>query len=326
MGLYVKISTRIEDVSSAVLAQRETDFMQLSRFFLLLVVFVSAFAACSSPDPEAVSGSEKRYELRGKVVSVDRAGGTAAIDHEAIPGYMDAMTMDFAIKENWVWEELVPGAQIRADLVVDNTKNPAFWLEKISIVAAADPNTPQPEAKPPEIIGKSVPDVRLTNQDSRQFSLRDYNGKALGLTFIYGRCPLPAYCIRMSQNFSSLALRLNKDPELRQKIRLLSISFDPAHDTPETLRRYGIGYLGGGEMADFTVWQLAVGEDKEIRKAADFFGLAYEVDDQDRTQFNHSLVTAVISPDGRIKKVFTGNRWTPEELLSELQTAAKGQK
>lgn len=302
------------------------DFMQLLKFFLVLAVLVSAFAACGNRGPEAVSGSEKRYELRGKVVRADKATGTASIDHEAIPGTMDAMTMDFPIREDWVWGELVPGARIRADLVVDNTKNPAFWLEKISIVAAADPNAPQPEAMQPEIIGKSVPDVILTNQEGRRFSLRDYKGKALGMTFIYSQCPLPAYCIRMSQNFSSLALRLNNDPELRKKIRLLSISFDPARDTPEALRKYGIGYLGGGETADFTVWQLAVGEDREIRRAADFFGLTYEVDEQDRTQFNHSLVTAVVSPDGRVEKVFTGNRWTPEELLTELETAARGEK
>ena len=300
--------------------------MLSSKLLLFLLILVLAFSACTSSKPDSASGSKKQYELRGKVVTVDKAAGSISVNHEAIPGYMDAMTMDFPVKEPWVWDELIPGVQIRADLIVDNTADPPFWLENISIVSAPDPNAPQPQSKQLEIIGKPVPDVKLTDQDGRAFSLRDYRGKALALTFIYSKCPLPAYCIRMSQNFSSLALILNTDPELRQKIRLLSISFDPERDTPEALRKYGVGYLGGDEKADFTVWQLAVGQDKQIREAADFFGLTYEVDEQDNAQFNHSLVTAVISPDGKVFRVFTGNRWTPENLLNELRAAIQPQK
>ncbi|HBR58050.1 MAG TPA: redoxin, partial [Blastocatellia bacterium] len=60
---------------------------------------------------------------------MDKAAGSISVNHEAIPGYMDAMTMDFPVKELWVWDELIPGVQIRADLIVDNTADPSFWLE-----------------------------------------------------------------------------------------------------------------------------------------------------------------------------------------------------
>ncbi len=109
--------------------------------------------------------------------------------------------------------------------------------------------------------------------------------------------------------------------EAKEKIRLLSISFDPERDTPDKLKQYGLGYLGKGSKADFTIWHLAVGTDKEVRGIADFFGLRYEVDQADKTQFNHSLRTAVIGPDGTVKKIFAGNEWTTEELLGELRTA-----
>ena len=104
-------------------------------------------------------------------------------------------------------------------------------------------------------------------------------------------------------------------------IRLLSISFDPERDTPEKLKQYGLGYLGKDAKADFTIWQLAVGADKEVRAVADFFGLRYEVDQTDKAQFNHSLRTAVIGPDGTVTKIFAGNEWTTEDLLKELRTA-----
>ena len=123
----------------------------------------------------------------------------------------------------------------------------------------------------------------------------------------------------MSKNFSDLANQLSMEPELKDKIKLLTISFDPENDTPAKLRSYGLGYLGVGAKPDFTIWQLAVGADPEVRKIADFYGLRYEVDPDDKTQINHSLRTAVITPDGKVSKIFTGSDWTPADLLRELK-------
>jgi protein SCO1/2 len=170
-----------------------------------------------------------------------------------------------------------------------------------------------------------VPDFSLTNQDGKKISLSDFRGKALAITFIYAKCPLPDYCIRMSTSFSDLANKLAADDALKDKIRLLSISFDPANDTPKKLRAYGIGYLGNDPNAKFDIWQLAVGSEAEVRKIADFFGLRYEVDENDKTQFNHSLRTAVIAPDGKVTKIFPGNEWTVADLRNELEKALKAQ-
>ena len=125
----------------------------------------------------------------------------------------------------------------------------------------------------------------------------------------------------MSKNFSDLAIQLHDDAENKDKIRLLSISFDPARDTPEKLRQYGIGYLGNDPKASFDIWQLAVGSDKEVRSIADFFGLRYETDANDKAQINHSLRTIVISPEGKITKIYAGNEWTPGDLLKELKAS-----
>jgi len=168
-----------------------------------------------------------------------------------------------------------------------------------------------------------VPDFKLVNQDGKQISLNNFRGKSLAITFIYTRCPLPEYCILMSKNFSDLANQLQNAPELKDKIRLLSISFDPATDTPQKLREYGLGYLGKDAKPDFTVWQLATAPDAQMKTIADFFGLRYETAENDKTQINHSLRTIVVAPDGRVRKVFAGGDWTNEELLSELEAAGK---
>jgi protein SCO1/2 len=126
----------------------------------------------------------------------------------------------------------------------------------------------------------------------------------------------------MSTNFSDAALEVMKS-DVKDKVRLLSISFDPENDTPEKLRQYGLGYLGKDAKPDFSVWQLAVGTDKQVRSIADFFGLRYEVDQADKTQINHSLRTAVIDPDGKVTKIFSGSEWSGNDLIAEIKKAIR---
>ncbi len=293
------------------------------RFTLLFLSLILFFTSCQKPADNA-SANAKRYTIKGKVVSVDRIAKKAKIDHEAIEGYMEAMTMDFPIHADWVWDDLKPGSQIRAELVVDNAAKDPYYLENIGIVAAPDPNQPAPPINENFAqIGKDIPDFTLTNQDGKRISIKDFKGKALAITFIYAKCPLPDYCIRMSTNFSDLANQLAANADLKDKVNLLSISFDPANDTPEKLKSYGLGYMGKGATS-LGVWQLAVGKDAEVQKIADFFGLRYEVDPTNKTQINHSLRTAVIGPDGKVTKIFPGNEWTVADLKNELELALKG--
>ena len=289
-----------------------------------LIIFLSVillFTACQKPaaTENTASTNLKRYSLQGKVISIDKANKKATIDHGDIPGYMEAMTMEFPIRQDSVWEVLTPGSEIRADLVVDNAKG-EFWLENMVISAAPVAGQPTPPVNQYFAqVNKEVPNFHLTNQDGKRISFNDFHGKALAITFIYRECPLPDYCIKMSRNFSDAANEIKQDNLYKDRIRLLSISFDPTRDSPEKLKQYGLGYLGTGSTPDFSVWQLAVGPDKDIRAIADFFGLQYQTDENDKTQINHSLVTAVISPEGKVTKIFKGNDWTPADLLKELK-------
>jgi protein SCO1/2 len=291
------------------------------RYLIIFISVIVLFTACQKPSTNtgAPSPTAKRYELRGKVISIDKAKKEATIEHQDIPGYMEAMTMPFPIRQDSVWDVLTPGSEIRADLVVDNA-NAQFWLENLSISAAPAAGQPTPPVNQYFAqVDKQVPNFELTNQDGKKIHFNDFRGKALAVTFIYRECPLPDYCIKMSRNFSDAANEIKQDNLYKDKIRLLSISFDPARDTPEKLRQYGLGYLGTASTPDFSVWQLAVGPDKDIRSIANFFGLQYQTDENDKTQINHSLVTAVISPEGKVTKVFTGNDWAPGDLLRELK-------
>lgn len=299
--------------------------MQL-RFSVLFLISILMFSACQNTGTQETDSTKlKRYPLTGEVLSVDKEKKTASIKHDEIPGFMDPMTMDFEIRSKFdVWEDLVPGATVKGTLVVDNP-NGKSWLEVEGIVAPprAD-QKPLPVREDVATIGKEVPDFTLTNQEGKPVSPKDFRGKAWAITFIYSQCPLPDFCILMSKNFSDAANQIARNDELKDRVRLLSISFDPERDTPEKLKQYGLGYLGKDSPAkDFEIWQLAVGDDAKIKKIADYFGLRYEVDESDKTQFNHSLRTIVISPEGKITKVFLGNDWTPNDLINELKKASE---
>ena len=289
------------------------------RYIILFLFAVLLFTACpkNQTPPQNTSADAKRFTFKGKVISVDKAKKTATVEHDDIKGYMPGMTMEFPVRADWIWDDLVPGTEIsNADLVVDDAKG-EFWLENLALIAAPNPNAPPIDERFVQI-GKEIPEFTLTNQDGKRISTKDFKGKAWALTFIYARCPLPDYCIKMSTNFSDAALQIMKS-DVKDKYRLLSISFDPANDTPEKLRKYGQGYLGKDAKPDFSVWQLAAGSDAEVKKIANFFGLRYETDANDKTIINHSLRTAVISPEGKVTKIFSGNEWTANDLLGALK-------
>ncbi len=263
------------------------------------------------------TSTEQRYELKGKVVSVDQANRRVTIAHEEIRGFMDAMTMPFALrdKEHWALDVLAQGDQVSADLVVDG---PSSWLENLVITKAGvpEPGADKTQAATGAQPGDEVPDFTLVNQDGQRISLHDYRGKALLLTFIYTRCPLPEYCTLMSNNFAAIDQQLQKDSSLYARTHLLSISIDPEYDTPKVLRSYGAAHTGNYTQETFAHWEFASGTSTQVKEVAQFFGLSYQ---QDSNQIVHSLRTAIIAPDGKVFKIYQGNEWKPDEVVQDIQ-------
>ena len=80
-----------------------------------------------------------------------------------------------------------------------------------------------------------APDVRLTDEAGATRALSEWRGRALAVTFIYTRCPLPDFCPRMDRQFAAVQREILADERLRDRVRLLSVSVDPAFDTPQVL-------------------------------------------------------------------------------------------
>jgi protein SCO1 len=296
---------------------RRTDkLIHMRNAFKLMapISFTLLFALVALSGCQRDASNARRYELNGKVMTVEKDKHLVTVSHEDIKGLMAGMTMPFVVREEWVFDQAAAGDQITATLVVDETES---WLENVVIVKS---NTAPGASGPPGVVvakaGDDVPDFALVNQSNKPIRTAQYKGKTLLLTFIYTRCPLPEYCTLMSTNFAQIDQQLQKRPELYEKTRLLSISIDPEYDTPAVLRSYGASHTGRFGDETFSHWAFATGTKEQVRDIAQFFGLHYY---PQKDQIIHGLRTVIIAPDGKVYKVYPENKWKPEEVLQDLE-------
>jgi protein SCO1/2 len=270
------------------------------------------------------TAAASQHPINGKIVKFDAKQHTITLAHDAIPNYMDAMTMEFKVKEAWPFGVMAQGDALRGTLVVDGARS---WIEGVTVTKASGTEAataPRGSWVPAEK-GTPVPDVALVDQDGKPMRLDRYRGHPLLMAFSYSRCPLPDYCPLTMSHFATIEKATQKDAALKD-LRLLTVTIDPTHDTPAVLRAYGLKYAtGDGPRRPFARWELATGAPEDVKKLAAFFGLDYFAE---ANSITHSLRTAIVDPAGRVYKVFEGNEWKVDEVMSalrELAASAPGQ-
>lgn len=289
------------------------------RLFFLAILSAVILAGCKSSQ-NSDSGSNagvQVYHLRGKVVSIDAPHGIVVLDHEAIPGFMEAMTMPYQLKDPNIIGDLHRGDVITADVDVSKSGQQTVLLDHIVVVAQAKPDYKPAITYHVPTAGDAVPDFKLRNQDGRTIHLGQFKGQALLITFIYTRCPLPNFCPLVTRNFAVINKTLSSDPKIYAKTHLLCVSFDPEHDTPAVLRAYGAQYIGSDAKSAFAHWDFAVPTRAELVEMAKFFNVGMS-DSNDGT-ITHTLSTTVVGPDGKVAQFYPGNEWSPDQLVSDVK-------
>lgn len=280
--------------------------MRRMQWLLLLVLLVRSVQAAAQP-----------YPATGMVVSVDRSARTFTASIQAIPGYMRAMTMPFAVRAAKDLDGLVPGAVIEFSLVVDAQSSHA---EGVRIVryqnVAQDPFTASRLTLLGEIvagtaattkalaIGDAVPDFTLRDQQGRPVRLSDLRGKVVAVNFIYTSCALPDFCLRLANNFGVLQKRFQ--PQLGPDLVLLTLTFDPVHDTPEVLAKYASQW-----HADPAAWRFLTGPVPEVQRVCHLFGVHAFANEG---LMDHSLHTAIVDRRGTLVANIEGNQFTATQL------------
>lgn len=289
---------------------------------LLLCVFVLAGCRSSQTTPATSTEGPKVYKLRGKVVSTNSSTGQVMLDHQAIPGFMDAMVMPYKLKDPSILTELHPGDIVTADLIVSQDANADILLDHIVVVAQGKPDYKPTISYHVPTQGDAVPNFKLRNQDGHPLDLAQFKGKALLITFIYTRCPLADFCPRVTRNFAQVDRQLAATPALYHQTHLLCVSFDPDNDTPERLRAYGAQYIGSDSKQAFSHWDFAVPAKPALRKMAEFFNVGITTG-SDNT-ITHTLSTTLIGPDGKVVKFYPGNDWTADQVASDVKQLLAG--
>ena len=290
--------------------------MQHAKCKLVCTICILHFAFCIT----GLKAADREFTVKGMVVRADPANRLFVVSHEKIVGLMDSMIMPFDVRDAKEMAGVVPGAVIEFTLVVSDK---SAYATKIKIQryqsVEQDPRTARRlavmrkmaglAAKPLEV-GAHVPDFTLIDQAKQRVSLSSLAGKVVAVNFIYTRCALPQFCLRVSNNFGVLQKRFAK--ELGKDVVLLTITFDPQRDTPDVLAAYASQW-----KADPKTWHFLTGPVADVRKVCALFGVEYFADEG---LMNHSLRTAVIDRTGTLVASIEGNTYSPEQLGDLLFT------
>lgn len=283
--------------------------MRKSLIFTLLTL---SFSSCQ---PE----QKTRYAVRGVIQEVRINSYDVIIAHEEIPGYMDAMTMPFRVKDGDLLNGLAPKQKVLFHLVASPSD---AYIERFELLGPEAPV--KTNSKPvhshgsgrPHIpeAGELAPDVVLTNQDGKTVSLKDQRGKIVAINFIYTRCPLPTFCPRSMGEFKILRNEL-KD-RIGKDVQLFTVTFDPQNDTPPVLKKFGAGYeaQGGG-------WQLLTGKAQALKKWVSFFNVIYGTSPEGLVT-EHTLSAVVIDRSGRVARFYSGDQVRGAAMAQDIRAMA----
>jgi protein SCO1/2 len=264
----------------------------------------------------------QNHPATGIVLKLDKPHHTVLISCEAIPGYMSAMEMPFAVRDPKTLATISPGATVRFTIVKRNQTlsaddlhpTPAVNFESEPMEAdglTALKNALNPSSAATVVeVGQPVPDFALTDQTGKDIHLSQFRGKVVALTFGYSRCPNPAYCFRLSNNLSLVEKRFSA--RAPHDLILLTIAIDPEHDQGETLRQYAAVW-----HADPALWHFLTGPLPDVKQVAGMFNMNFW---RAEGLLTHSLHTVIIDRNGDLAANLEGNQFTPRQLGDLIQT------
>jgi protein SCO1/2 len=276
---------------------------------LALAVLIGA-AACTRPAPP------RTYPLHGQIIAIDNAKHTLTIKHEDIDGLMPGMTMSFPVADPALMTGREPGEIVDATLEVSDALARIASVRRVGFEALPTNTNAAMMAEGVLNVGDDVPDTALIDQSDKRRALAEWRGSATLLTFIYTSCPLPNFCPLLDSHFARLQQAILADAALKSKAKLISVTFDPEHDTPAVLAAHAAKL-----KANPDVWTFVTGDRGTLDRLAARFGVGVIRSDSDPF-ITHNLRTILLGPDGRIAQIYSGSEWNTATVLADLRTAA----
>jgi len=294
------------------------------KFFAALASVLVLTISCENQAQRASSPSsgntQQVFQVKGVVKSVSPQTKSVEIRHEEITNFMPAMTMPFDVRNTNELAGLKPGRAVSFRLTVTDRDS---WIDQIqalpdkaaeafkpAVTPTNSPGITLTRAPEPLSEGDLLPDYHFTNELGQAMSLAQFRGQPFAFTFIFTRCPLPNFCPRMSSNFEEVQKKLETATNAPAKWHLFTISFDPEFDTPTILKAYSERF-----GADPKHWSFLTGSLAEITTISEQVGQTFW---REQGAINHNLRTVVVNSQGKIRRIITGNNWTPDEVVDEI--------
>ena len=147
-----------------------------------------------------------------------------------------------------------------------------------------------------------------------------FGDRVIVLSFVYSTCSDVAGCPLATTVLRRVQQRLERAPAIADQVRLVTLSFDPAHDTPEAMHSYGQGMRGKAPDWRFltaaspaTLQPILAAYDQPVR---------VDYDDQGRPlgTFSHLLRVYLIDPDKRVRNIYSVSFLHPDLLVADIRT------
>jgi protein SCO1 len=291
----------------------------LSALFCCCMSSIQANAAGDEPCLSAMQNESgvRSFTVNGVIKELGADSRTVLVQHEAVAGYMPAMTMPFKVQESKELAGLRTGDRISFRLRVTDTES---WIDDITRIETHQVSEQVPSLESPRTQSQPVRprhpllDFKFTNELGQPVALGDFNGQALAITFFFTRCPIPDYCPRLSKSFQQAAKRLSAVPGGPTNWHFLSVSFDTEFDTPGVLRAYGEMY-----HYDLTHWSFLTGPAEQVGQLVRIADVTFE---RAGASFNHNFRTLILDTTGHLQMVFPTGGDLSQAIVEEILKAA----
>lgn len=259
----------------------------------------------------------REYEIAGQILRIDRSTHYVTIRHEDIVGFMPAMTMPFAVRPATLLENREPGDLVRGTLLLDGTE---AWIGALVKTGHGPLPPADSSAGGGLVVGDRLPDTAFVDQSGQPLALTWLDGRTSVVTFVYTRCPLPEFCPAIDSRFRALQqeiARASAGSELAE-VRLLSVTIDPAFDTPDVLKAHSARLEAQPET-----WRFVTAAPDAIAAFGRQFGLDVRQNGTGAADIEHNLRTIILDRNRRIVEMLTGAQWTASDLIEKVRAAAR---
>ena len=170
-----------------------------------------------------------------------------------------------------------------------------------------------------------APDGRVLGLSGKVEPLSRYTRGAITLLgFIYTTCADPDGCPLAYRVFDALKEAIQATPRLHGKVRFVTLSFDPARDTPDVMRDYA-GSRAVDKGADLRWYFLTTRSARELMPLVEGFGQDI-VTTYDRStgkphrELSHVLKVFLIDAAGDVREIYSSNFLHPRTVLNDIET------